>query len=171
MCSLYTNNNLSTILQCHTIAHCVLQRSMLCAMICYDTGVWSYTLRHYATWQAMPCHVALNTAYILHAPCMFQAPYGLDPAFMVLLLLLLLLLLVSRPLRTCVFLICVNVLKSSSAPRLHEVLVCYTYVFRLGQTPLFKTCFPCRRNTHLYMSLFATCSNFCCDLLVIITSC
>ena len=48
-----------------------------------------------------------------------------------------------------VFAIC---LKTKSAPRLHEVLVCYKYVFRLGQNTTFKTCFPCRRNTHLYMS-------------------
>ena len=49
--------------------------------------------------------------------------------------------------------------KTKSAPRLHEVPVCYKYVFRPGQTPLFKTCFPCKRNAYLYMSLFATCSN------------
>ena len=47
------------------------------------------------------------------------------------------------------FRICIT---TKSVPRLHEVPVYYKYVFRLGQTPLFKTCFPCRRNTHLYMS-------------------
>ena len=66
------------------------------------------------------------------------------------------------------FWVCV---KTKHAPRLREVLVCQKYVFRPGKTQLFKTCFPCRRNAHLYMSLFATCSNLCCDLLVIITSC
>ena len=42
-------------------------------------------------------------------------------------------------------------IKTKTAPRLHEVLVSYKYVFRLGQNTTFKTCFPCRRNTHLYI--------------------
>ena len=85
---------------------------------------------------------------------------------------LLLLLLVSLPVVTCAFLTLVQcVFQNKNTPRSHEVPVCWEYVLCLGKAPLFKTCFPCRRTTHLYMSLFATCSNFCCDLLVIITSC
>ena len=68
-----------------------------------------------------------------------------------LLLLLLLLLLVSRPVVTYAFLTFVQcVLKQCTSPTRGARLL--EYVSRLGQTPLFKTCVPCRRNIHLYMS-------------------
>ena len=62
-------------------------------------------------------------------------------------------------------------IKTKSAPRLHEVIVCHKNVFRLGQTVLFKTRAPCRRNTHLCMSFLATWCNCCLDVFVIITPC
>ena len=43
----------------------------------------------------------------------------------------------------CVFKLFNICIKTKSAPRLHEVLVYYKCVFRLGQTSLFKTWFPC----------------------------
>ena len=71
----------------------------------------------------------------------------------------------------CVFNMVWMCIRTKSAPRLRKVLVCYKYVIRLGQTPFFKTCFPCRRNAHLYMSLLAKWNAVCWDVFVIITPC
>ena len=67
------------------------------------------------------------------------------------------------------FKVCIKT--KENAPRLHEVPVYKKCTCRPGQTTLLKTYAPCRRNTHVCMSLVATCSKCCCDLLAVTTSC